>query len=472
MEFDEILKEIKGWLRKMFSMGDDKAPGHDVISAIEAGVDFKGAKLWILVLAIFVASLGLNTNSAAVIIGAMLISPLMGPIIGMGLGVGINDFTLFKRAAKNYLIATLFSVATATLYFLITPFDEVQSELLARTSPTIYDVGIALCGGLAGIIALSSRSQRTGNVIPGVAIATALMPPLCTVGFGLGTGNLLYALGALYLYFINTIFISLATFVGVAFVMRYPKKQFVDKANERRVKRIITFICIITIIPSLFITFKIFQETVFVDRCQEFCRKAVKAKDANLISSDFDYKNKAIHLVFIGNEVDSLEIEYMSSLLPEYGLGDVKLDVVQGAKNFDIESIRGLIHSEKDDVMLAKRQLAEREQRLKEVGDSLNNYTNSGNLSKTLMPELLSLFPGISSVYTGTGVQTFKGDSLIADSTVCMVYVVFNGDISHEEENRMKLWLKTRLHRGDVEVILKQNEDVEPVNPLGEPYKK
>ena len=147
-----IWQMFKDRLGGILSMGDDMAPEADTISVIEAGVDFRGAKLWILILAIFVASLGLNTNSAAVIIGAMLISPLMGPIIGMGLGIGINDFMLFKRAAKNYLVATLFSVATATLYFLLTPLDDVQSELLARTSPTIYDVAIALCGGLAGIV--------------------------------------------------------------------------------------------------------------------------------------------------------------------------------------------------------------------------------------------------------------------------------------------------------------------------------
>ena len=193
-----VFQELRRRLADILSFGDDLAPEKETIARIEESVDFRGAKLWVLVLAIFVASLGLNTNSAAVIIGAMLISPLMGPIIGMGLGIGINDFVLFKRAAKNYLVATLFSVATATVYFLLTPLDEVQSELLARTSPTIYDVGIALCGGLAGIVALGSRSQRMGNVVPGVAIATALMPPLCTVGFGLGTGNWLFAAGALY----------------------------------------------------------------------------------------------------------------------------------------------------------------------------------------------------------------------------------------------------------------------------------
>ena len=186
------------------------------VESIRNGVEFRGANLWILVFATFIASLGLNVNSTAVIIGAMLISPLMGPIMGVGLAIGINDFELMKRSLKSYFIATVFSVTTATIYFAFTPLDEVQSELLARTSPTIYDVFIALVGGLAGIVAVATKEK--GNVIPGVAIATALMPPLCTAGFGLATGNLFYFLGAFYLYFINSVFISLATFLGVRFM--------------------------------------------------------------------------------------------------------------------------------------------------------------------------------------------------------------------------------------------------------------
>ena len=180
------------FIRRLLSMKKDKAPQEETIASIKAGIDFRGANLWILIFAIFVASLGLNTNSAAVIIGAMLISPLMGPIVGMGLGVGIYDFELLKRAFRSFATATIFSVLTATFYFAITPINEAQSELLARTSPTIYDVLIALFGGLAGIVALCSTGQRGGNVIPGVAIATAIMPPLCTTGFGLATGNWLY----------------------------------------------------------------------------------------------------------------------------------------------------------------------------------------------------------------------------------------------------------------------------------------
>lgn len=451
-----ILQSVRTKLHEMLSLGEDMAPEKETIAAIEDGVDFHGAKLWILILAIFVASLGLNTNSAAVIIGAMLISPLMGPIIGMGLAVGINDFQLFKRAAKNYLVATLFSVATATVYFLLTPLDDVQSELLARTSPTIYDVGIALCGGLAGIVALSSRSQRMGNVIPGVAIATALMPPLCTVGFGLGTGNWLFALGALYLYLINTIFISLATFLGVTFVMRYPKKVFVDKARERRVKRIITFISIVTIIPSIFITWQIVKETVFTNRCQEFCREAVHCNEARVISQDFDYKNKTIRMILLGESVDSAKIAEMQAQLPRYGLDDVTLDIVQGANGLDEESVRGMIFSEKNKTLATQRQLAEVEREAKALRDSLVQYVNAGEASRMLLPELTALFPAVSSVSTGCGVHTYWNDSVMQDSAVYVVDVELTGRMKPDDEARMVAWLGTRLARRDVKVRVHQ----------------
>ena len=184
----------------------------EIIKEISEGVSFRGSTLWVLIFAIFIASLGLNVNSTAVIIGAMLVSPLMGPIIGMGLAVGIGDLELLKRSGRNFGVATLISVLTAMVYFLITPLSDAQSELLARTTPTIYDVLIATCGGAAGFIALCTKGKS--NVIPGVAIATALMPPLCTAGYGLATGHILYFLGAFYLFFINTVFISLSTYVG------------------------------------------------------------------------------------------------------------------------------------------------------------------------------------------------------------------------------------------------------------------
>lgn len=201
-----------------FSFSGQLVSQAEAEAAIREGVSFKGTNIVILILAIFIASLGLNTNSTAVIIGAMLISPLMGPIIGIGLGVGIHDFALLKRCLRNLLMAAGFSVITSTLYFLISPVNEQHSELLARTSPTIYDVLIGFVGGGAGIVALGSTNK--GNVIPGVAIATALMPPLCTAGYGLATWQMDYFLGALYLFVINSIYIAFATFAGVKF-MKY-----------------------------------------------------------------------------------------------------------------------------------------------------------------------------------------------------------------------------------------------------------
>ena len=429
----------------MLSLGEDKAMESETIASIVSGVDFSGAKLWILVLAIFVASLGLNTNSTAVIIGAMLISPLMGPIIGMGLGVGINDFMLLKRAFKNYLVATLFSVATATLYFLITPFNEAQSELLARTSPTIYDVLIALCGGLAGIIALGSLSQRSGNVIPGVAIATALMPPLCTVGFGLATANWLYALGALYLYLINTIFISVATFIGVTLIMRFHKKEFVDKQREKRVKRTIMGIAIITIIPSVFITLGMVKEAMFNNRCKRFCTNVVKVEGAHIISHTFDYKNRSMRVVLLGEEADSAAINMMKERMADYGLEETTLEIVQGTSNMKAEDLSGRLHLEEKQTLALQNQVMEYEKTIRQQRAELDAYAGAESHAKVLLPELRTLYPTIESVSTGRGVVCFKTDSVLADSTALIVSISSIKRLPAAEQSKVEAWLRKRL---------------------------
>ena len=429
----------------MLSLGEDKAMENETIASIVSGVDFSGAKLWILVLAIFVASLGLNTNSTAVIIGAMLISPLMGPIIGMGLGVGINDFMLLKRAFKNNLVATLFRVATATLYFLITPFNEAQSELLARTSPTIYDVLIALCGGLAGIIALGSLSQRSGNVIPGVAIATALMPPLCTVGFGLATANWLYALGALYLYLINTIFISVATFIGVTLIMRFHKKEFVDKQREKRVKRTIMGIAIITIIPSVFITLGMVKEAMFNNRCKRFCTNVVKVEGAHIISHTFDYKNRSMRVVLLGEEADSAAINMMKERMADYGLEETTLEIVQGTSNMKAEDLSGRLHLEEKQTLALQNQVMEYEKTIRQQRAELDAYAGAESHAKVLLPELRTLYPTIESVSTGRGMVCFKTDSVLADSTALIVSIRSKKRLPAAEQSKVEAWLRKRL---------------------------
>ncbi|MBK7308675.1 MAG: TIGR00341 family protein [Chitinophagaceae bacterium] len=229
-----------------FKLNAEKEDLQTVITNIDNGVVFRGTNLWILIFAIFVASLGLNVNSTAVIIGAMLISPLMGPIMGIGLGMGINDVALVRKAVYNYSIATGVALTTSTLFFLLSPLDDAHSEILARTSPNIYDVLIALFGGFAGILATSSKQK--GNVIPGVAIATALMPPLCTAGYGLATWQLSFFVGAFYLFIINTVFIALATFIIVRF-LHFPYKHLQTKRADTIAQRIIWFVVLATLLP-------------------------------------------------------------------------------------------------------------------------------------------------------------------------------------------------------------------------------
>ncbi len=255
------------FLKERFNLETDKADDEATLEYIRKGVEFKGPNLWILIFAILICSIGLNVNSTAVVIGAMLISPLMGPILGIGTGVAINDPELLKRSVKNLIVATLFSVVASTAYFFITPISAAQSELLARTNPTVWDVLIAFFGGLAGIVA-GSRKEKS-NAIPGVAIATALMPPLCTAGYGIATGNGYYFLGAFYLFFINTVCISIATFIIVR-LLRFPKKKFIDTVQERRVKTWMSVLVLITLLPSIWLAYQTVERSIFEQNANLF----------------------------------------------------------------------------------------------------------------------------------------------------------------------------------------------------------
>ena len=253
-----IATRIVNYFSGYFNLSSYMLPQDEGEQAIRDGVSFRGPNIVILVLAILIASLGLNTNSTAVIIGAMLISPLMGPIIGIGLGVGVCDFSLIKQALRNLIMAATFSVVASTIYFLISPVSEGHSELLARTSPTIYDVLIGFVGGFAGILAIGSTAK--GNVIPGVAIATALMPPLCTAGYGLATWQMNYFFGAAYLFIINSIYIAFSTFIGVK-LMKYRTVAEASSQRARKVRRIVYTLAVLTMLPSIWLTWRMFRQT-------------------------------------------------------------------------------------------------------------------------------------------------------------------------------------------------------------------
>ena len=450
-------KKERGYLnlfiRRLLSLRNDKAPEEETIASIKASVEFRGANLWILIFAIFVASLGLNTTSAAVIIGAMLISPLMGPIMGMGLGVGINDFELLKRAFRSFATATIFSVLTATFYFAITPIDEAQSELLARTSPTIYDVLIALFGGLAGIVALCSTGQRGGNVIPGVAIATAIMPPLCTTGFGIATGNWIYAAGAFYLYLINSIFISLATFIGVN-IFDFKKKVFVDKQREKRVKHIIVTIAVLTMLPSTLLTYMLVRENFFTSKANNFVAQVVTSEQTQVIAKEVDYHTKEIRLVTIGEEIPEKELTRMKSQMENFGLEDAKLSIVQGTKNLSASELKTMLNdpasrqADKNAQLLANEQ-----QRADKLQKELDVYKKTELQAQSISAEMATLFPEAARVSIARTFSYAVSDSLQKDS-LTLVSLTLKKKLNTETREKMEEWLKTRLKTPDMKLIV------------------
>lgn len=276
-----LYKAYRREIRPLFNLRLD-LDEQGAIESIKKSVEFRGTNVWVLIFAIFIASVGLNVNSTAVIIGAMLISPLMGPIIGAGLALGINDFALLKKSLRNLIIATSVSVVTSTIYFFISPLGVAQSELLARTRPTIYDVLIAALGGAAGIIA-ATRQEKNSNVISGVAIATALMPPLCTVGYGLAHGQIMFSLGAFYLFFINSVFICLATFAGIR-TIRFRKMNVENRSLERKASIYMTVFALAAVIPASYTGYMTIQEAVFQTRATAFMASAFNLPNTKVIS--------------------------------------------------------------------------------------------------------------------------------------------------------------------------------------------
>ncbi len=391
-----------------------------VIKSIEAGVVFRGTNLWVLIFAIFIASLGLNVNSPAVIIGAMLVSPLMGPIMGMGLAMGINDVSLLRKSLQNFGFAAGVSLVTSTLFFLISPINDAHSELLARTSPNIYDVLIAFFGGLAGILATASKLK--GNVIPGVAIATALMPPLCTAGYGIATWQPRFFAGAFYLFVINTVFIALATLITVRF-LKFPYREKPDTEQARRAKRIITLVTVATVLPSLYLGYQIVLEARFMQRATRFIEKEASIPGDYLLQRQIDASRRSIILIFGGNPIDQSQIAALRSRLEIYGLTDTYLEVRQG---FATES-------DKKEKISAE---AQREA--------------ATQLSRRVFNELRTQFS------TVTGVAIEEGTEIVAEDEqrpIWLASIRTEKPLDKTEKQRLQEWLRVRLQAESISVI-------------------
>jgi len=435
-----LFNHIRYFLTHRFNLQEDKAEEADIIASIKKNIDFRGANLWALIFAIFIASIGLNVNSTAVIIGAMLISPIMGPVMGIGLGIGINDLEMVKKGGKNLLVATIIAIITSTLYFSITPLHEAQSELLARTSPSTWDVFIAFFGGMAGMVAASRKEKN--NVIPGVAIATALMPPLCTAGFGLAMGNWLFFFGAIYLYFINSVFIAIATYL-MARYLKMPKKVFETQGAEKKVTRYVILIVVITIIPSIYLAYRIVNKSIFESNAQKFVEEQFHFDDTQVVSKTFKYtdKQKSIDLLLIGGILDQPMIDSLKKNLYKYRLRNVNLIVRQGLDarhQLDLSQIKASIL---EDVFSKK-------------GDTtaITKIKKVPSIDSVVVVEIKALYPGIKS-FGVSKLAVRDADSLRLD-TLRIALARFSKPLSKADVVKLQQWLRYRYQSSSLKLII------------------
>lgn len=423
------------------------------IARITAEVDFRGGTLWALILAIVVASVGLNVNSTAVIVGAMLISPLMGPIMGAGLGLGINDVALLRRSVRNLLIAAVASILTSAVYFLLSPLAEAQSELLARTRPTIYDVLIALAGGTAGIVATSRRGD-SGNLIPGVAIATALMPPLCTAGFGLATGDLGFFFGALYLFLINAIFICLAT-LGVVRLLRFRRVVDLDPAHAQRIRLLIAATTALTVLPSLFVAWRVVQESRSEAAARHFIAAEFDFRNRTVVNTKlrFTRDSSTLETTLIGPPLSSDSLEIFAARLSGYGLARARLIVRQADGGVvPTQQLGQMVRTGILEDLYERNELAlkDRDFRIRALEDEVVRLRSADRPVGEVATELAALFPTLGSLQFGRETRLRGGDQAV--ETVPTVVVGWRRLPSSADRDRIGRFLTTRLKADSLSV--------------------
>ncbi len=436
-------------LRYRFLPDEDRAEEEEVLAAVRNSVEFKGINLWTLIFAVFIASIGLNINSTAVIIGAMLISPLMGPIMGIGTGAGIYDFVLIKRAVLNLMVALSIALFTSALYFYFTPLQQAQSELLARTTPTIYDVGVAFLGGLAGIVA--SFRKKYNNVIPGVAIATALMPPLCTAGYGLATAQWSFFFGAFYLFVINSVFISIAVFL----MIRYFKFQPVHQVNSRttlKIKRYVLSIAIVTILPSLYLAYHYVRNEIFQANAERMINNELIKGGYPVFNTSISAEDNLIEITVMSHEGTDSVAKYLESKAGNYELAGAEIRVKD---NNGFKDYRKQYKELKSD--LIKEVLVKQSENLKIKNDEISvlkkqqliqqNFNDKRKDAVREFPVLFGNFSELmieqSTLFTGRG-----------SDTLLLVYVSIPGKGSDRlEVQKMNEWFRVKFNTEKVKLF-------------------
>lgn len=452
--------EIWQGLKSYFNLGPDMEPQADVETSIRSGVSFQGSQLIVLIFAIVVASLGLNTNSIPVIIGAMLISPLMGPIFGMGLALGIQDFTLLKRGFKNICAAVLGSICASAVYFLISPQYEGASQLLARTSPSIYDVLIGFFGGAAGIVSIVCKNK--GQVMPGVAIATSLMPPLCTAGYGLATMQMHFFLGALYLFFTNMLFILVATWVGIK-LMGFKKVSYQNPARYQRIRWMIYTVVLGTIGVSIWLTISMIRKNLFMSKAEEFVKTQMVFPNTQVLSYDCTYESGEgkISVTLIGEALpkDSLQLAMMQKL-DSVGLGGTILNIRQGFSIDNIEPEAVKVDNTDKFFAVMQSEISAKQATIDSLKSALKATNSFSTESLELAPEIQVLFPNVEEVAFSNTIAATPGIDRL--DTIHMAFINAPKGLTEDERRKLREFIELRLDQGSVHL---------DVNPAGFPWK-
>lgn len=426
---------------RLFNLHEGEDDRSKTLEIIKQNVNFNGSNLWILACAIIVASVGLNVNSTAVVIGAMLISPLMGPIVGAGFALGVYDFDLLKKSLRNLALSTLIGLVFSTLYFYISPFKDVQSEILARTSPNIYDILIAFFGGIVGVIAVT-RVEK-GNPIPGVAIATALMPPLCVAGFGLATGNWSFFFGAIYLYSINCVFIGIATFLIIKY-LKYPPKKQVDERQQKQVRNMITILILVMLVPSAYLAYSLYNEQQLKKNIDRFVNEEFVENGYTVVYKKTDLKsaNKKIELGFLTKRFDQKEIDLYNKKLKKYAVPNTKLVILQDSTD-RLLSLKGDILNE----IKGNQKVDDRDIRIADLESeiALNRFDDFG-----IYKESKILFPSILKFSIANHNFLTKRDSVYKET---IVVISSEKLLDQSEKLKFENWLKEKLALKRIKVL-------------------
>ena len=452
MDKNKVTEFLKHRVLDRFALGADAASQEEVNSNIHKGIMIRGTNLWVLIFAIFIASLGLNTNSTAVIIGAMLISPLMGPIIGMGYSMGVYDFNLLKESLRNFLFMIVVSLITSAIFFTLPLITSTQSELLARTQPTTYDILIALFGGLAGMVA-QTRKDRTGTVIPGVAIATALMPPLCTVGYGLATFQFRFMLGALYLFTINSIFIALASFI-VTRVMNFKMIGELEPDKLKKLKRAMVAVIIIVTLPSVLIAISIIQRSAFEANYRNFVDEAFKYDNTFVVESKYEYnanprKQSVIEVRLFGEPLpDNVINNIRGQMSSVYHLPKVDLVVRQSNQEDGGIAITALQSNYTE-------MLNEKNRQISHLQEQLSSIRTADTLAVSSMTRELGIFvPEINDMSLQRHIS-YNTDGAATDTAyICIISFRDDTDIQPKID-LIKDWLTKRAGATNINILVK-----------------